>query len=157
MKTSQTSELTYAVFKVLVLAERSSSSKNKTRNDTAHTCLAEKVFGEGGEVRALAAEATVKLKILDDTTDAQELVTVMCKYCKVDVATAVVGLLNCPAGTRYRSYRENNTWTRGVSMSISTQRKVVLGFKGRLPFYRTIGHTEDSLVYHRCCGFSFLG
>lgn len=57
--------------------------RDKTRKGAAYRCLTEMLLSKSVEIRTLTAEATSRLKNLDDITDAEKLVTVLRQQCEV--------------------------------------------------------------------------
>lgn len=49
--------------------------RDKTHKSTDYKCLVEEVLGEDVEVRALTADATLKVKNLNEVTNTEELIT----------------------------------------------------------------------------------
>ncbi|XP_062702807.1 uncharacterized protein LOC134285639 [Aedes albopictus] len=74
--------------------------RQKEHKGAAYKRLAEKVLGEGVQVRALTHEATLKVKDIDEITEVEELVTALRQQCDVQVAAAAVKLRRGPAGTQ---------------------------------------------------------
>lgn len=68
--------------------------RDKERKGAAYKSLTEEVHGEGVVVRA----PTLKVKNLDEVTEADEVVTALRQQCELQVAAAAVRLRKGPAG-----------------------------------------------------------
>lgn len=69
-------------------------------SSAAYICLVEKILGKGVEVVALAAEATLKVKILGEISDKEELFTGLLQQCEAQVVTAAVRPRKGPSETQ---------------------------------------------------------
>lgn len=64
---------------------------DKERKGAACEILAEEVLGEGVEVRSLTAEATLKVKNLDEVTEVEELVKALWQQCDMNITAIDYG------------------------------------------------------------------
>lgn len=79
--------------------------RDSKQRGPAYKLLAEKVLGEGVQVRALTTEVTLQCKNLDEITESREISTALKDQCGVEVAVTAIRLRKGPYGTQVAAIR----------------------------------------------------